>query len=460
MHNKKGRVLIVDDNEEFLIALKILLSPHFMEVITELIPDRMLFHLKSHQFDVILLDMNFKAGIQSGNEGVYWMHKIREMDKEVTVLLITAFGDVDLAIRSLKEGATDFIQKSWDDNKIIATVLSAFRMSRKNREIGKLTTRQDHLKETIERDYVMVRGESVCMKEVYEVMEKVAVTEANIMISGESGTGKEVIAREIHRMSGRANALFVPVDLGTIQQNLFESELFGHAKGAFTDARSDKAGRIELASDGTLFLDEIGNLPLHLQPKLLTVIQRKVLRRLGENHERPVNFRLISATNREIPEMVRHNQFREDLLYRINTVEIGLPPLRNRIDDIPDLAIHFFNVYKGKYKKDGLLISDQVLNKMKKHSWPGNIRELQHAVEKAVILADGSRLQPADFQLDVRRKIDEATDVDFNLEKNEKEIIFKALETFEWNMSRTARELGINRSTLYDKIKKYELKPV
>jgi DNA-binding NtrC family response regulator len=459
MEVKKGRILIVDDNEEFLVALKILLTPYFRTIITESIPDRILTLLKRERFDVILLDMNFRAGIQSGNEGFYWMQKIRELDEEVTILFITAYGDVDVAIKAMKEGAADFIQKSWDEQKIITTVMSAYRLSFSRKEVKRLKSGQHLLGHAIEKDFVLVRGVSSLMENVYELIEKVSGTDASVLITGESGTGKEVIAREIHRRSQRSGEIFVSVDLGALQQNLFESELFGHVRGSFTDAREDRPGRFEIASGGTIFLDEIGNLPLNLQPKLLKVLQQKRVNRIGENHDRETDFRLISATNMSLPDMIREKSFREDLLYRIRTVEIELPPLRYRKEDIPVLADHFLRIYVIKYKKE-LSLSDQAINKLQKYEWPGNVRELQHAIEKAVILSSGSRLQAADFQLEDHFHQAEKSKYSYNLEENEREIILDALNTFEWNMSKTAKELGINRSTLYDKIKKYELKPL
>jgi len=459
MDSKNGHILIVDDNEEFLVALKILLSPYFELVVTESIPDRILTLLKKQRFDVILLDMNFRAGIQTGNEGFYWMHKIRELDEEVTLLFITAFGDVDIAIKSMKEGASDFIQKSWDEQKIISTVLAAYRLNQSKKEVNRLKSGQNLLGKAIEKDFSLVKGPSLIMNDIYELIDKVSTTDANILITGESGTGKEVIARQIHKKSLRSKEIFVSVDLGSIHSNLFESELFGHKKGAYTDAGEDRAGRFEIASGGTVFLDEIGNLPINLQPKLLKVLQNKKVCRIGENQDRDVDFRLISATNMSLSEMIQNKKFREDLYYRIRTVEILLPPLRKRQDDIPVLIDHFLSVYGNKYKKE-LSVTEQAINKLKKYSWPGNVRELQHTVEKAIILSTGTRLQASDFLMEDHIKRLEKSELSFNLEENEKEIILNALDTFEWNMSKTAKELGINRSTLYDKIKKYELKQI
>jgi len=458
MKEKSGKVLIIDDNSELLVALKMLLTPHFDTVITESVPDRVTKHLKEGKFDLILLDMNFRAGIQSGNEGFYWMDKIREFDEEVSIIFITAYGDVDLAIKSLKEGATDFIQKSWDEHKILSTVLSGYNRYKSNKEINRLKSQQQHLKASISRiSHEMVKGNSPRMSEIYEIIDKVAKTDASILITGESGTGKEVIAQEIHQQSGRCNELLVTVDLGSIHENLFESELFGHAKGAFTDAIGHKVGRIELATGSTLFLDEIGNLSMALQRKLLTVIQDKVVIRLGENRPRSVDFRLISATNKSLDQLVAENHFREDLLYRIKTVEIHLPPLRERKEDITSLANYYLKKYAIKYRKNINRIKDSTMTKLMKYEWPGNIRELEHFLEKAVILSEGDYLTISDYMLtpNVQLKGERATT--YNLEKNEKEIIKTALKAYNWNMTKTAKALGINRSTLYDKLKKYEL---
>jgi len=458
MEDKDGRLLIIDDNEEFLVALKILLSPHFSKIITETVPDRIPIHLKKEKFNVVILDMNFRAGIQTGNEGFYWKNKIREIDDLVSIIFITAFGDVELAIKALKEGAVDYIQKSWDENKILSTVLTAYNLSKSKNEVQKLRSKQEHLSAVLQNNsFSLVKGSSVEMEEVYKIIHKVAQTDANILISGESGTGKEVIAREIHKASSRKNEVFVSVDLGSLHENLFESELFGHSKGAFTDAISHKAGRIEIASGGTLFLDEISNLSLSMQMKLLTVIQNKTVIRLGENHIRSVDFRLVCASNKRLDEMVKNNLFREDLLYRLKTVELELPPLRNRVEDIQILAEYYLQHYSDKYIKNISKISDGALAKLKKYKWPGNIRELQHIIEKAVIMSSSNQLQSSDFQFSSDSDLLQGSEDTFNLENNEKGIIEKALKTFNWNMSRTAKELGINRSTLYDKLKKYEL---
>ena len=456
MTKKTGKILIIDDNEELLIALKLILSPHFLDIVTKKNPNLIPALIRENTFDVIILDMNFSAGIQTGNEGIFWMNKILEQDPSATIVFITAFGDVELAVKSLKEGVTDFIQKSWDQQKILSTILSAYKHRQSKLEITNLRNKQKHLKEKIESDYNLCIGDSPTMQEVFVTIGKIAKTDVNILILGENGTGKEVIAREIHRKSNRADEIFVSVDVGALSETLFESELFGHKKGAFTDASEDKPGRFEIASGSTLFLDEIGNLSLSLQSKLLSAIQNHEITPLGSNTPIPVNIRLICATNQPITEMVRKGNFREDLMYRINTVQIEIPPLRERVEDIPVLSRFFLDQYINKYKKKRLILSPATLKVLQKHRWPGNIREFQHVIEKAVILTDSNVIEPENLLLQ-SRKILHDKPVLFNLSENEKELIKLALEKFRGNISLTAKELGINRSTLYEKIQKYEL---
>ncbi len=454
---KKGKILIVDDNEELLIALRLFLSEHFSVIDTiknpNLIPD----YLRKKTYDLILLDMNFSAGVNTGNEGIYWMKQIKETDPNVSVVLITAYGDVELAVNAMKEGAADFIQKSWDEKKILSTIISAYNLQQSKVRIQNLEKKQKHLSESIDQKYSNIIGKSPVIKNVLQMVDKVAPTDANILITGENGTGKEVIAREIHRKSNRSDEVFVNVDLGAISENLFESELFGYLKGAFTDAKEDRTGRFEIASGGTLFLDEIGNLPVELQSKLLTVIQNKEIYRVGSNKPVPVDIRLICATNMDLDKMVQENQFRQDLLYRINTIQIELPPLRERIDDIPLLTDFFLKIYSKKYQKAPLKFSEQTLKKMKEHSWPGNIRELQHTVEKAVILCDNKEIKEEHCWPDGEKKTKIFTANTLNLDENEKIIIERAIAKQQGNLSAAAKELGINRSTLYKKIEKYGL---
>ncbi|MFC2125540.1 sigma-54-dependent transcriptional regulator [Bacteroidota bacterium] len=458
MQKNQGSILIIDDNREFLIAMKLMLSEYFEVVETISRPDKVPELIKNTSFDVIVLDMNFQAGINTGNEGFYWMTQLKESDPDATIVFITAFGDIDLAIESLKKGAADFIQKSWDEKKILSTILSSYNQSLAKKKINDLQIKKSHLHEKEDEGFRVCRTESPAMNRIYDMVKKVAVTDANVLITGESGTGKEVIAREIHRQSSRNKEVFVSVDLGVIPEKLFESELFGHVKGAFTDARDDKPGRIEIANGGTLFLDEIGNLPLNQQPKLLHVLQERCITRVGDHRKRKVDFRLIAATNMDLENMVSQGLFREDLLYRIKTVEISLPSLRERPEDISVLADYFMNEYKIKYNKPKLNLSVAAIKKMQKFPWTGNVRELQHLIEKAVILSESISITPEDMdssKLPVPVQDDKMAN--YNIAEHEKTLIRKALEQFNWNMSMTSKELGINRSTLYEKIKKYEL---
>ncbi len=454
---EKGKLLIIDDNEELLMALKLYLKPHFSVIDTLKTPNRLIAQLQNKTYDVILLDMNFNAGINSGNEGLYWLQQILNIDKNACVVLITAFGDVELAVKAMKLGAVDFVKKSWDEEKILATLLSAYRLRCSQIEVKNLKKKQQELNKQINENGGFVIGESKAMSEVYNTINKVATTTANILITGENGTGKEIIAREIHRQSNRSKQIFVHVDLGAVTASLFESELFGHKKGAFTDAKEDRMGRFELASGGTLFLDEIGNVPLDLQAKLLTAIQHKQIIPVGDNQPVNIDVRIITATNANLLQMVADGTFREDLLYRLNTITIELPPLRNRLEDLEALAGYFLEKYAKRYNKEELSLSAGALQKMKRHSWDGNIRELQHVMEKSVILSDKPELSANDIMIGSSRRKQTAAPATFNLADNEKMLIARTLEYTSGNMSQTAKELGINRSTLYDKIKKYDL---
>jgi DNA-binding NtrC family response regulator len=371
------------------------------------------------------------------------------------VVLITAYGDVELAVKSLKEGATDFVLKPWDNSKLIATLKAAYRLRKSNAEIVSLKSRESLLKSEAGKSKPIILGKSQSMQNVMLMVRKIANTEANILITGENGTGKELIAKEIHKLSSRSDELFVLVDLSALAETLFESELFGHKKGAFTNAFEDKTGRFVLADKGTLFLDEIGNIPLGLQSKLLTVLQTRMVTPVGSNAEIPFDIRLISATNKSLPDMIASNQFRQDLLYRMNTIQIHLPPLRERTEDIRDLAGHFLDVYGRKYGKPGLQVREEALDKLRKYSWPGNIRELQHAIEKAVILTEHDKLSPSDFFFGTEDSgMLNATET---IEEMEKKMIINALKKNSQNQSITAEQLGITRQTLYNKIKKYGL---
>jgi two-component system response regulator HydG len=450
----KARILIVDDNEEILIALKLFLSNHFdvidIQKNANMIPET----IQHQSYDVIILDMNFSAGVNTGNEGIYWMKKILEYDPLVIILLITAYGDIEMAVNAIKEGATDFIQKPWDDEKLLVTILTAVKLRKSNLEIKKLRNKQIHLSENINKSFNMFVGNSPEMQKVIKMITKVAGTDANILILGENGTGKELIAREIHKQSLRSGEVFVNVDMVSFNEGVFESELFGHIKGAFTDAKEERAGRFEIASGGTLFLDEIGNLSLPMQSKLLSAIQNREIFRIGSNSPIPIDIRLISATNMALNNMITLNTFREDLLYRINTIQVLLPPLRNRIEDIPLLTDHFLLMYGEKYGKKELKVSKQGIEALMKYKFPGNIRELEHMVEKAVILCESGILKKED--LFFQQNFSSVTkNKSLSLEENEKQLISEALEMYGNNYTKASIELNISRKTLYNKIKKY-----
>lgn len=457
-NQKNGRVLVVDDDTDVLQAAKLFLKQHVTKVDTEKNPDSIPNLLRNYNYDLVLLDMNFTEDVSSGKEGFHWLKTILEIDPSLAVVLITAYGDVEKAVKAVKMGATDFVLKPWQNEKLLATVNSALNLTESRRQVDTLRTRQKQLSADIDQHYQDIIGQSTAMNHVFQTIEKVAKTDANILITGENGTGKELVARALHRRSDRSEDVFISVDMGAIPENLFESELFGHTQGAFTDAKEARAGRFEVASGGTLFLDEIGNLPLQLQPKLLSAIETRKVIRIGSNKPIEVDIRLICATNEPIQEMVQQNEFRQDLLYRINTIEIHLPALRERTVDIPLLAEHFLRQYYRKYDKDIQKISEPALKKLQTYSWPGNVRELQHAVERAVIMTDHSVLQPEDFLLTSMHD-DESTMVfhDYNLEEVEKTVIRKALDKHEGNISKTAEELGLTRASLYRRIEKYDL---
>jgi DNA-binding NtrC family response regulator len=450
---KKGRLLIVDDNKAILNALNLLLASEFEAIRTISNPNNLYAELEKTDFDVILLDMNFKSGVNTGNEGLFWLSEIKQRVPHVEVVMITAYGEVELAVRSLKEGAFDFVIKPWDNSKLKATLEAAYRLRISNLQIVKLRSNEKMLKQDFNRNKPMIIGNSRAMQEIMNLAHKVASTDANVLITGENGTGKELIAREIHNLSGRHDEMFVLVDLSSLTETLFESELFGHKKGSFTNAFEDKTGRFTMADKGTLFLDEIGNIPLNLQSKILTVLQTRIVTPVGSNREIPVDFRLVSATNKSLSQMVVNNQFRQDLLYRMNTIQIHLPPLRERLEDIDDLALHFLNIYRRKYNKPGLEMNDEALSKLKKNQWPGNIRELQHTIEKAVILAEGQSLRASDFLFFENEAA--LNDQAETLEDMEKRAIISTLKKNEYNQKITAEQLGITRQTLYNKLKKY-----
>ncbi len=451
---KKGNILIVDDNEHILNSLRLFLKNEFGNIDTLRNPNLIPGQIENNDYDIILLDMNFKAGVNTGNEGIFWLRKIHEIDPAVIIILITAYGDVDLAVKAMKEGATDFIQKPWDSDRLLATLKTALNLRESKRELKKLQNQQQVLNEGIDRNYPKLIGDSPAVQSVMNTIGKISATDANVMILGENGTGKELIAREIHRRSLRAKEVFVTVDMAALSETLFESELFGHVKGAFTDAREDRVGRFEVASGGTLFLDEIGNLPVTMQSKILTTLQSREVIRIGSSKSVSIDVRIISATNKHPEQLVQEGKFREDLLYRINTIVIELPPLRERGNDILLLARFFLKKYAGKYDKKVTGISKEAEHKLFVYRWPGNVRELQHAIEKAVILTEMEVLQPEDFILNIR---DEENTVEnsLNLAHLEKNAIIKALRKHGGNLTHAARELGITRTTLYSKINKY-----
>ncbi|MDL5049375.1 sigma-54 dependent transcriptional regulator [Oscillatoria amoena NRMC-F 0135] len=459
MEQRQGKLLIVDDNEDLLKAARMFLKRHFAQVDTEKNPEAIPSLMSNEAYDVILLDMNFTKDVSSGREGYYWLEKILEIDPSAVVVLITAYGDVQMAVKAIKAGATDFVLKPWENEKLLATLYSSMRLRESRDEIENLKIKNQEINKELNNRFSEIIGSSAAMQRIFQTIDRVAKTDANVLILGENGTGKELIARAIHRNSVRSPENFVSVDLGSITETLFESELFGHKKGAFTDAKEDRAGRFELANGGTLFLDEIGNLSMPLQAKLLTVIQNRKVSRVGSNKETPIDIRLICATNLPLYEMVKDNKFRQDLLYRINTIEIELPSLRDRLEDIPLLASHFLKHYAEKYNKQVSKISDGALTRMHKHPWPGNIRELQHAIERAVILSNGTVLQPEDFTFTTQPiKEDGQLNLDqYNLDEVEKLLIRKVLKKFNGNITQAASELGLTRSSLYRRLEKHGL---
>ncbi|MGD9133446.1 MAG: sigma-54 dependent transcriptional regulator [Desulfobacterales bacterium] len=458
MAKNKGKILIVDDNEDLLLAARLLLKQHFALVHTETNPENIPSLMKNENYDVILLDMNFTMDATSGVEGFMWLDKILKIDPAAVVILITAYGDVEMAVRAVRAGAVDFVLKPWQNEKLLATLSSALNLRYSKLEVDRLRSQQKQLRADIDQRYHDMIGVSPEMQQVFANIEKVASTEANILILGENGTGKELVARALHRRSERENEVFISVDMGAIAESLFESELFGHMKGAFTDAREDRPGRFELASGGTLFLDEIGNLSMPMQAKLLSVLEARKVTRLGSNVARDIDIRLICATNMPIYDMVAKNEFRQDLLYRINTVEIQLPPLRDRQEDIPLLVDHFLGIFSKKYQKGIKTVSPAALKKLERYQWPGNIRELIHTLERAVILAETDILQPGDFLFpEIEKETEGVILDDYNLEAVEKAVIRKALKKSAGNVSHAAKELGLTRTSLYRRMEKYGL---
>ncbi len=446
---KSGNILIVDDNRGVLTALQLLLRPYFDKITTLSSPVTLPCTLHEDTWQVVLLDMNFTSGINTGNEGLYWLREIKKQYPELPVVLFTAYADIDLAVRGIKEGATDFIVKPWDNGKLVETLLNAAQNTSASEKKKKATA------ESATAASSMYWGESPVMQQLRMLVEKVAVTDANILITGENGTGKEMLAREIHALSTRRRKEMISVDMGAITESLFESELFGHMKGSFTDAHADHPGKFEVADHSTLFLDEIGNLPYHLQAKLLTAIQRRSIVRVGSNTPVPIDIRLICATNRNLPEMADKGEFREDLLYRINTIHLEIPALRERPEDIIPLAERFITRFCKQYGKSPLRLDNAAREKLMLHPWFGNIRELEHAIEKAVIICDGTFLSAGLFQLQRRNETPEMPVS--TLEDMEKQMIRRTLDKCGGNLSAVASQLGITRQTLYNKMKKYGL---
>jgi DNA-binding NtrC family response regulator len=447
---KKATVLVVDDDIDVLTAVKLLLKTETQEVITEKNPENLNWLLQRNQVDLVLLDMNFNSAINTGNEGIYWLRKIKEWKPNVCVIMITAYGDIDLAVRSLKEGANDFIVKPWHNEKLIATIKELLDKQEGNKP-AKASVKS--------AGNTSILGDSEVMQDIFYKVNKIAPTDANILILGENGTGKDLMAKAIHERSLRADKPFVKVDVGALTDTLFESELFGHKKGAFTDAREDRAGRFEEAHGGTLFLDEIGNISLQQQAKLLTVLQNRQVTRLGTNKAVDVDIRLICATNVPLYELANENRFRKDLIYRINTVEINVPPLRKRNDDIVILARHFAKMYANKYLKPAMDFDNAALQKLKQYNFPGNVRELQYTIERAVIMADDHLLKSDDLIFSILETPTE-NEVDADnvpLSTLEKNAILRVIEKNNGNITRAAKELGLTRTALYRRLSKYDI---
>ncbi len=458
MSEKRGKVLAVDDNQDILFALKLLLKSEVEKIETLPGPEKIPQLMAEEDWDVILLDMNFTKDAISGQEGFDWLDRILEIDPQAVVVFITAYGDAEKAVKSIKSGATDFVLKPWQNEKILATINSSISLRRSRLEAEGLRQKQREISAVLDQPFTDFIGQSEEMMKVFATIKKVAATDANVLILGENGTGKELVARAIYRNSLRKDEVFISVDLGSITETLFESELFGHEKGAFTDAKATKQGRFEIASGGTLFLDEIGNLSSQMQTKLLTVIERREVTRVGANKPISIDVRMICATNNDLHTDVDEGRFRQDLLYRINTVEIQLPPLRERQGDIPVLAQHFLKMYTRKYRKPIKHIQSGAMKKLHQYGWPGNVRELQHAIERAVIMAEGDSLTPEDFILSAQGKKTSDFEFDtFNLDEIEKKVIEKVLKQYQGNITQAAQDLGLTRTSLYRRMEKHGL---
>jgi len=457
MSIRKGKLLIVDDDDYIKLTLKMFLEQHFSDIIALEDPNKIPGVMENNNFDTIILDMNFEQGETSGQAGFDWLKKILKIEPQSHVIMITAYGGVSIAVKAIKQGAKDFIVKPWQNERLLATVSSVFNLSKEKQNVRHLKSQQKIISSSIDDQFSNITGNSQAISEVFNLIDKVAATNADVLILGDNGTGKELVARSIHRNSSRSGEVFISVDLGSISETLFESELFGHRKGAFTDAKEDRIGRFEAASGGTIFLDEIGNLSLSLQAKLLAVVQNRQITRVGVNEPVDIDVRIICATNRQLTQMVKNGEFREDLLYRINTVEIQVPKLKERIDDIPLLTDHFLKLYSKKYNKPRFKIPGNVISKLKSYPWPGNIRELQHAIERAVIMSDNEKLEVGDFSF-----LNSVTDngiqpENYNLEVLESWAIRNAIRKHQGNISHAAKELGLSRGAMYRRIEKYGL---
>ena len=459
MSKLEAKILIVDDDQDVLLAAKLFLKQHFTIIHTEKDPENLPTLLKAENYDLILLDMNFSKDATSGKEGFHWLNVILDIDPAAVVIFITGYGDIELAVQGIKEGATNFLLKPWENKKLLATMTANLKVRESKKELEELRSRQKVFIADQNQSSNQIIGQSVVMQQLLQSADKVAKTDANVLILGDNGTGKELVAKAIHNASQKKDEVFVSVDLGAISESLFESELFGFKKGAFTDAKEDRAGRFEAANKGTIFLDEIGNLSLSLQSKLLSVLQNRKVVRLGTNKEIDIDIRLICATNMPLYQMVKENKFRQDLLYRINTVEVKVPPLSERLEDIPELVEHFLKIYCKKYNMPLKRVSQTTFKRLEKHNWPGNIRELQHSVERAVIMSESHVLEPNDFflsQMDDDKSAHVAG-ITTNLEETEKILIRKVIDKHGGNISKAAKELGLTRASLYRRIEKYGL---
>ncbi|MEP6737354.1 MAG: sigma-54 dependent transcriptional regulator [Chryseolinea sp.] len=456
MKKYNGSILVVDDDEHVLLTSRMILKNYFEVVETLPSPKTLDSVLKQKDYDVIVLDMNFKAGITSGNEGIFWMNRIRLISPQSQVVMQTAYSDIELAVKSIKEGAVDFLPKPWDKEKLVATVVNAFQQAKSRKENRELKSKQKALNHHLNRNHTPFIADAPSMQPILRAIEQVSVTDANVLILGENGTGKELVAHAIHARSNRSEEPFIAVDLGAISATLFESEMFGHEKGSFTDAKEARIGKFELANKGTLFLDEVANLPAELQVKLLSVLQQRTVTRVGSNNVIKLDVRIICATNASLEELVKKGLFRQDLYYRIKTVELALPPLRERKEDIPSLTKHYLDEFSKRYNKQ-LETSPSLISQLSRYHWPGNIRELQHSVERAVILSRDPVLVESDFQLVSSLRTDEPELKTLNLSDVEKDVIRLALRKCNGNLTRASEELGIGRTTLYRKIEEYGL---